>query len=67
MNMVEVVDHSKLKLWTFLWGHGEYEWPGYMYGVFPPRINIKGGGVHQWYMTFGQQCSISVIKQCFSV
>ena len=30
-----------------------------------PRINIKGGGVHQWYMymLFGQQCSISVIKQ----
>ena len=31
-----------------------------------PRINIKGGGVHQWYMKFGQQCSISVVKQCFS-
>ena len=31
-----------------------------------PRINIKCGGVHQWYMTFGQQCSIGVIKQCFS-
>ena len=26
-----------------------------------PRINIKGGGVHQWYMTFGQYCSISVM------
>ena len=22
-------------------------------------INIKIGGVHQWYMAFGQQCSIS--------
>ena len=21
----------------------------------------KGGGVHQWYMTFGQQCSICVL------
>ena len=31
-----------------------------------PGLNIKGGGVHQWYMTFGQQCSISVVKQCFS-
>ena len=31
-----------------------------------PRINIKGGGMHHWYMTFGQQCSISVIKQYFS-
>ena len=33
-----------------------------------PRINIHGAGVHQWYMymTFGQQCSIGVIKQCFS-
>ena len=29
-----------------------------------PRINIKGGGVYQ---SFGQQCSIGVIKQCFSV
>ena len=19
--------HSKLKLWTFFWGHGEHEWP----------------------------------------
>ena len=25
------------------------------------KINIKGGGVHQWYMTFGQQCSINVV------
>ena len=25
-----------------------------------PRINIKGEVVHQWYMTFGQQCSISI-------
>ena len=24
-------------------------------------INIKGGGVHLWYMMFGQQCSISVV------
>ena len=30
MNMVKI-DQSKLKLWTFLWGHGECEWPGYMY------------------------------------
>ena len=28
------------------------------------RINI--GGVHQWYIIFGLQCSISVIKWCFS-
>ena len=28
-----------------------------------PRINVKGGGVH---ITFGQQCSISVVKQSFS-
>ena len=27
------------------------------------RINIKGGGLH-CYMTFDQQCSISVVKQC---
>ena len=33
----------------------------YIYSV-SPRINIKGGGVHQWYMAFGQQCSIGVIK-----
>ena len=26
-----------------------------IYQCFPPRINIKGGGVHQWYMTFDQQ------------
>ena len=31
-----------------------------------PRINIKGGGVHKWYMMFNQQCSISVVKQHFS-
>ena len=23
----KVVSHSKLKLWTFFWGHGECEWP----------------------------------------
>ena len=28
------------------------------------RINIKGGGLHWWYMTFDQQCSIGVVKQC---
>ena len=22
-----IVGHSKLKLWTFYWGHGEREWP----------------------------------------
>ena len=22
-----IVRHSKLKLWTFFWGHGEREWP----------------------------------------
>ena len=27
-----------------------------MYIQCYPRINIKGGGVHQWYMTFDQQC-----------
>ena len=32
-----------------------------------PRINIKGGGVHLWYMMFGQQCSISIVKHYFSV
>ena len=25
------------------------------------RINIKGAGMHQWYMNFGQQCSINVV------
>ena len=25
-----------------------------------PMININGGGVHPWYMMFGQQCSISM-------
>ena len=28
--------------------------------------NIEGGGVHQWYMTFGHQSPISIVKQCFS-
>ena len=23
----KIVRHSKLKLWTFFWGHGEHEWP----------------------------------------
>ena len=23
----KIVSHSKLKLWTFFWGHGEREWP----------------------------------------
>ena len=23
----KIVSHSKLKLWTFFWGHGEHEWP----------------------------------------
>ena len=22
----KIVGHSKLKLWTFFWGHGEHEW-----------------------------------------
>ena len=30
----------------------------------PPRVNIKGGGVHQWYKMFVQHCSINV--QCFT-
>ena len=34
----------------------------YNYSVFN-KINIKGGGVHQWYMMFGQQCC----KTIFSV
>ena len=24
-----IVSHSKIKLWTFFWGHGECEWPLY--------------------------------------
>ena len=31
-----------------------------------PRINITGGEVHQWYMTFDQQCSISIVKHYIS-
>ena len=27
------------------------------------KINIKGGGVHQWYMMFDQQCLISVVNR----
>ena len=23
----KIISHSKLKLWTFFWGHGEHEWP----------------------------------------
>ena len=23
----KIVGHSKLKWWTFFWGHGEHEWP----------------------------------------
>ena len=23
----KIVSHSKRKLWTFFWGHGEHEWP----------------------------------------
>ena len=23
----KIVGYSKLKLWTFFWGHGECEWP----------------------------------------
>ena len=23
----KIVSHSKLKLWTIFWGHGEREWP----------------------------------------
>ena len=23
----KIVGHAKLKLWTFFWGQGEYEWP----------------------------------------
>ena len=34
----------------------------YMYCV-STRKNDKGGGVYQWYMKFGRQCSISVVKQ----
>ena len=30
------------------------------------RIDIKSG-VHQWYVTFGHQCSISVVKPFFSI
>ena len=26
----KIVRHSKLKLWIFLWGHGEHEWPLYI-------------------------------------
>ena len=37
----------------------------YIYSV-SPKINIKGGGHHLWYMTFGKKYSISVVKQCFS-
>ena len=32
-----------------------------LYTGVSPWINIKGGGVHHWYMMFGQQCSIIVI------
>ena len=27
----KIVGHSKLKLWTFSWGHGECEWPLILY------------------------------------
>ena len=23
----KIAGHSKLKLWTFFWGHSEHEWP----------------------------------------
>ena len=23
----KIAGHSKLKFWTFYWGHGEHEWP----------------------------------------
>ena len=39
--------------------HTHMQYNTYYYGV-SPRINIKGGGVHQWYMMFGQQCSIRI-------
>ena len=32
-----------------------------MHSVYP-RININGGGVHQWYLTVGQQCTVSFVK-----
>ena len=36
----------------------------YLYIIYSvsPKINIKDGVMHQWYMMFGQQCSISVVK-----
>ena len=30
----KTVGHSKLKLWTFLWGQGECEWPLYHIVIF---------------------------------
>ena len=27
-----------------------------------PKTKINDGGMHQWYIKFGQQCSISVVN-----
>ena len=43
MKMVEVkkiVGQSKLKFWTFYWGHGEHEWPL----IHTEKIKAKGVG-----------------------
>ena len=34
----------------------------YTYMQYLPKINIKGGRVHQWYMTFDQQCYKTVFS-----
>ena len=40
MKIGPVVDHSKLKLWTFFWGHGECEWLRYVEPVKLFSTNI---------------------------
>ena len=38
----------------------------HIYRVSSVSHRINFGGVHQWYITFGLQCLVSVIKWCFS-
>ena len=39
----KIVGHSKLKLWTFFWGHGEHEWPLHVAVITLMRVTPTTG------------------------
>ena len=47
---------------VYTYKHKQKQFTMYVHDVY----NIKSV-VHQWYVTFGQQCSISVVKPFFSI